>query len=268
MKTIVILFFCLQVFTGYANCPQGTDMPKDEKLKQRMLKLKKRYAAKLPGKIKELISKWQQLLKRPDDKELLEEVMRQAHTLAGSAGTFGYTKIAEVAKNLQLILKGLVARDDDFDGPQQQKGQSYIRQLTQLMEEDPVDRCESPQDVIEKRSSIAKMWDDLPYYQQVQLVVNATATLSMIGILFYATDTPLLLRVGGRLLSIASIYFLVVNEVGADETLRFNVSTEGVDTFLHDLVPVARFKLRAFPALIVFYRQLYLELLEHELMNR
>ena len=45
-----------------------------------------------------------QLEKRPEDREILDEVFRVSHTLKGMAGTMGYGKMAELTHQMENLL--------------------------------------------------------------------------------------------------------------------------------------------------------------------
>lgn len=77
---------------------------------QQMLKLlRENYAVALPERLVVLQQYWQALLaaktteKRKDAGELL---LREVHSLAGSAGTFGFPELGEQAKQLESFLHG------------------------------------------------------------------------------------------------------------------------------------------------------------------
>jgi HPt (histidine-containing phosphotransfer) domain-containing protein len=73
------------------------------KLRQ-LHQLKNYYVSQLPNKIAAMESAWQDYLQQPNH-ELLQVLYRQAHDLSGSAGTYGYKELNDVARRIDRLLR-------------------------------------------------------------------------------------------------------------------------------------------------------------------
>ena len=67
--------------------------------------LRRSLAARLPGIVADLESACREHLAQPSDAEKKERAVRAAHTLAGTAGTFGYLDLGRTARALELLLR-------------------------------------------------------------------------------------------------------------------------------------------------------------------
>lgn len=65
------------------------------------------YAKKLPIKLAEIAKQWE-LLNADFDKQRFIDFHRAVHTLCGSAGTYGYSQLSQVARDLEIYLKQLL----------------------------------------------------------------------------------------------------------------------------------------------------------------
>jgi diguanylate cyclase (GGDEF)-like protein len=66
------------------------------------------FVSKLPGKLIEIEEALNQLLNNPTDAETIKLLHRLLHTMAGSAGTFGFPDMGLQAKELEACLKPLL----------------------------------------------------------------------------------------------------------------------------------------------------------------
>lgn len=80
---------------------------KKNSLSDRMRMLLDTYARELPNKIGDIEGKWRILLCSGDYQNYINDVLRSFHTLAGSASTFGYVHLSEVARNGEELLKSM-----------------------------------------------------------------------------------------------------------------------------------------------------------------
>jgi HPt (histidine-containing phosphotransfer) domain-containing protein len=74
-------------------------------MEQQIAQLKQYYLSKLPSKIDAIESAWQDYLSDPTA-EKMQTLYRQAHNMSGSAGTYGYKEISDIAKKMDKILRG------------------------------------------------------------------------------------------------------------------------------------------------------------------
>lgn len=78
-----------------------------EELQQALHALAVHYAAELPGKIAEIESGMEALLGNKTDVAGTRLLHRQLHSLHGSAKTFGFPAVSEVARELEMMVAGL-----------------------------------------------------------------------------------------------------------------------------------------------------------------
>lgn len=79
-----------------------------------MRQLQEQYIAVLPDKIATIQQQWQQWLDTRDA-DLLKELSRNIHNLAGSAGTFGYSAMSKLSRELEKTLTSLHNKTPDSD---------------------------------------------------------------------------------------------------------------------------------------------------------
>ncbi|MEJ2142611.1 MAG: Hpt domain-containing protein [Gammaproteobacteria bacterium] len=86
-----------------------TDKPEiDEKI----TRLRQKYLKSLPEKIAVIETEWKKLmLPSSDQRNILKQLYQLAHTMTGSAGTFGAEKISNSAKELEDYLKNTIDRE-------------------------------------------------------------------------------------------------------------------------------------------------------------
>lgn len=96
----------------------------DANTQARIKAMREAYAAKLPEKISDLEETWNALSN--DNWELsLTTLHRQAHTLAGSSGMFGYEDPSKAARALELDVEKIM----EGGGPPTLEQRDHIAQL-------------------------------------------------------------------------------------------------------------------------------------------
>ena len=83
-------------------------------IKEKLEGLRKTYSAQLPEKISQIEELWTRIARGEWDKTLLDELVRKAHTIAGSAASFGFASVSSTARVLEMELK---ARLEAGTGP-------------------------------------------------------------------------------------------------------------------------------------------------------
>ncbi len=86
------------------------DASKEEKLEA----LRRRLLERLPGMLADIASACRDAVAAPGDAGRFERAVRACHTMAGTAGTYGFFAIGEISHDLEKLLRGsapLVARD-------------------------------------------------------------------------------------------------------------------------------------------------------------
>lgn len=71
--------------------------------------LLKIYSKNLPDKINHLETQWKELLQNWDLMRA-EDFHREAHSLCGSSGTYGYSELSKVSRQLEIFLKTLLKK--------------------------------------------------------------------------------------------------------------------------------------------------------------
>jgi DNA-binding NtrC family response regulator len=90
---------------------------KDEELKQRLDNVRRGDQEKLPGEIINLEQVLKEAKTDPENKELIKEAHRMAHTIHGTSGTLGFVEISAVTEELEDLLKRIMNdgfADDDI----------------------------------------------------------------------------------------------------------------------------------------------------------
>ena len=78
---------------------------KNDSLQEKLRALEAIFLQKLPSKFDEITETLQQVVERPDDHEAMVVLHRHLHTMAGSAGTFGFAEIGAQARLFESTLK-------------------------------------------------------------------------------------------------------------------------------------------------------------------
>lgn len=81
-------------------------MAKSSEIKypERFRTLQERYGSGLPGRIAEIENIWREISAASELSELANELRRHVHSIAGSAGTFGFSRMSEVAHQFDALL--------------------------------------------------------------------------------------------------------------------------------------------------------------------
>ena len=74
-------------------------------LQEKLRQLQQRYVAKLPQKIDALVQNWEKMNEHPSDAQLYQDLIRGFHTLAGSAGSYGFDTITTLCREIENTLK-------------------------------------------------------------------------------------------------------------------------------------------------------------------
>ena len=77
----------------------------NEALHEKLRALEAIFLQKLPGKCEEIVSTLENLAASPDDTGLQHDLHRYLHTMAGSAGTFGFEALGRQARVYESRLK-------------------------------------------------------------------------------------------------------------------------------------------------------------------
>ena len=78
---------------------------KSPDLHAKLRQLQQRYVAALPQKIDALEQNWEKFNEHPPDAQLYQDLIRGFHTLAGSAGSYGFDTITTLCREIENKLK-------------------------------------------------------------------------------------------------------------------------------------------------------------------
>jgi len=116
------------------NTREYTNEEKDAGIRAHFRRLQENYAAKLPDKVSEMESLWENVLQNHDRTKQLTKLRRNVHSLTGSGTTFGLDEISEIARDLELTLDMIIAEGEETI----QDRKEHINQLLDNMRHHPV----------------------------------------------------------------------------------------------------------------------------------
>ena len=106
---------------------EETDNPE---IADKISRLREKYLASLPQKMAEIETEWQKFITPVSSEEnSLKQLYLKAHSLTGSAGTFGAGEISKAARELTDSLKAVIEKKGDLS---RQQYDLIERQLARL----------------------------------------------------------------------------------------------------------------------------------------
>ncbi len=103
------------------------DIPPE--LEEQLKRVRKNYAARLPGKVELIEEAWSKLLGIGPDREGLKALRIQAHGLAGSGATYGFKEISEAAHKLEIFLQSLIETNSLPTLPEKERINNLVGEL-------------------------------------------------------------------------------------------------------------------------------------------
>ena len=97
---------------------------------EKIAQARKNWADQLPEKIKEIEQTWSRLIKAWDD-SLLDVLLRQLHTLAGSGGTFGFPEVSDDSRTAHKLLQKHSAAGGQLSATQKKEIDKKLQLLYQ-----------------------------------------------------------------------------------------------------------------------------------------
>ena len=97
-----------------------------------LAKLKQKYAAGLPEKVGKVGEQVDAFLAAPWQEERCFTTYRLIHSLAGSAGTYGYAELGTVARTGELLVKGSLEGRAPLGDAQRKELAGIVATLKQL----------------------------------------------------------------------------------------------------------------------------------------
>lgn len=125
----------------------------DEKIQKKLHDLFMLYRKQLPERIYSLELQWHAQLKQWDLAGF-QEFHRNIHSLCGSAGTYGYLELGKTARQMEILLKNILA-NGKLAEEDQEKITSYFNQLKGVLAHE--DEPKSLVFVAEKKSADNKL---------------------------------------------------------------------------------------------------------------
>lgn len=113
----------------------GIGMDQPELINQMQL-LRDEYAAGLKQRLQQIGALFQRLEVKHDE-EILQELFRQVHSLAGSAASFGFTRISTQSRSLETLLLQSISNKEELNVPRQGQISRAIHNLETLTSEGP-----------------------------------------------------------------------------------------------------------------------------------
>ncbi|KTC78456.1 diguanylate cyclase [Legionella cincinnatiensis] len=147
----------------------------DEKIQKKLHDLFMLYRKQLPERIYSLELQWHAQLKQWDLAGF-QEFHRNIHSLCGSAGTYGYLELGKTARQMEILLKNILA-NGKLAEEDQEKITSYFNQLKGVLAHE--DEPKSLVFVAEKKSADNKLVYILE--QDIPLVNELKAGLQQAG---------------------------------------------------------------------------------------
>jgi len=89
--------------------------PMQADVEQRLARLREDYARALPAKLDALEAGWREA--RHGGAGPWQELIRLAHNLAGSGASYGFSKLGDVARELELVIAGFLEHADSGAAP-------------------------------------------------------------------------------------------------------------------------------------------------------
>ena len=93
---------------------------------------KENYAKKIPAKTGEIRQSWETLKADRENGEVFQQLHRQSHTLAGTAGTYGFEEIGNIAKAIETTVDDLTENHSKWTAADMDKVESLLLHLEAL----------------------------------------------------------------------------------------------------------------------------------------
>lgn len=98
-----------------------------DSVQQKLHDLLIQYKKKLPAKLDDIQSQWQEILDQWNA-EKITNLHRDVHSLCGSSGTYGYSELSKIARHAEMLLKNLRG-DKEASDTEKNAVSSFLLQL-------------------------------------------------------------------------------------------------------------------------------------------
>jgi HPt (histidine-containing phosphotransfer) domain-containing protein len=94
--------------------------------------LKDKYKERLPNKIETIQSQWQRLAEKWEKKKM-NVLFQSIHMLSGSAGSYGFPKISDAAKELEFYLNQLMKETKPISNDEKKSLEMLLNNLQNVI---------------------------------------------------------------------------------------------------------------------------------------
>lgn len=92
----------------------------DDSVQDKLRKLRNDFVVQVPDKVHALEQSWAAIRENPNESQAANALYRLAHSLRGSAGTFGFVALSDASRSLETLAKSLLdcasPLTDEFNG--------------------------------------------------------------------------------------------------------------------------------------------------------
>lgn len=110
------------------------DKATQERLLANVEKLNEKFRSKLPERLIEIRNCWFEARQNQDDETIQKNLYRKVHSLAGSAGTFGFAEVGVSARQLLNTIKVWQSDAGANTGTNTDTGKALIDEVETKME--------------------------------------------------------------------------------------------------------------------------------------
>jgi len=170
-------------------------VPDNEEIQRQLALLKVEFAADLVSRLDMMVRELSVLDDQADYQGALQELFRKIHSLSGSSGTFGYSRLSTQSRQLELILKGFISSHSVLDAKSNDYLQYGLQKIRQLIadgpdQEQPINTDHKPAVIQGKGVRLVYVVEDEAYQGQelcaqldhygfrTRLFTNATEAMS------------------------------------------------------------------------------------------
>ncbi len=101
----------------------------NEQFLERLKALRSDYVGQFPARIKAIVQNWNGYEKADDPAQVLQLLLRQAHSLKGSGATYGFSSVSETAAQLYTLLGKVQEQDKTPDDQQRSQIAALLKSL-------------------------------------------------------------------------------------------------------------------------------------------
>jgi chemotaxis protein histidine kinase CheA len=96
---------------------------------EKMKLIKMEYETHLPGKINDILVKWQNVKGYGCNREIVMDIYTSIHKLTGSSGIMGYKQISEICSKIEDNLQSALETNEPLNTKEFEQMDRYIQEL-------------------------------------------------------------------------------------------------------------------------------------------